>query len=680
MFLCSLHASDGLAANEFKAEENLKFTLPKSDAPTTSVSFTVYSTEGTNTGVAAQVSEVKGPNGLPLPAGAVTASVTPSVPAEGAALTLVINNSQFLDAGDYRVSVFIRGKGKAGAPVSALLTPVVTLPGAQLNLAEMEGVTFRVTRSVPGSTASGSFPFSLFETTGRAPIRDVSVEGGGVFEKSAKAHVPGEVNVKDAKAGSGGEVTMTLELKGLQQAGTFTSILKVSSPGLDGVKSVPINIEVTDAWYFPLLIIFFGVLGGFVANYVADDWRPRQINRYQRVRLKDAVRRQLRLTREPTKLQKLYALLDSVNEAEAKDGQGDAAGAKSLLEQTDKDLKEFRRDEAKAKSDAYSGLNVLKAKVKFYLRELAQPSDEEKAQLALVQSRLDEGEVEECLAEDRVDEALDLFSEIQSDFDAVKRRRLENDLKSLWQQQQRPVEVQWRSEQARVGTLLTEAERLLAKGDLDAARRVSEQADAALKVLAANQPKMARESKPGLPRKPLPTVGEEEAARELTHVEVRTPPGRRMTNRPVRFVLADGEGLLRPGEKLLWDFDDGERRGHGASITHAFKQAGDYEVSAEIVREGGEGEAARFERPVTILPGRAETEGERILSWLRKGDLFVSLLALLIAVVTGLLYLYVGKVFGTLQDYLLALLWGFGVDNSVRGFAGVLKKVSAREG
>jgi len=59
-------------------------------------------------------------------------------------------------------------------------------------------------------------------------------------------------------------------------------------------------------------------------------------------------------------------------------------------------------------------------------------------------------------------------------------------------------------------------------------------------------------------------------------------------------------------------------------------------------------------------------------------DLTISGVALLLAAITGLLYLYLGtrKPFGSIQDYLLAFLWGFGIDNSVRGFTDILKKIS----
>jgi hypothetical protein len=58
-------------------------------------------------------------------------------------------------------------------------------------------------------------------------------------------------------------------------------------------------------------------------------------------------------------------------------------------------------------------------------------------------------------------------------------------------------------------------------------------------------------------------------------------------------------------------------------------------------------------------------------------ELLVSAIAAVVAVVTGLWVLYTGKPFGTLAQYSEAFVWGFGIDNTVRGFAAVLKKVGA---
>jgi hypothetical protein len=40
---------------------------------------------------------------------------------------------------------------------------------------------------------------------------------------------------------------------------------------------------------------------------------------------------------------------------------------------------------------------------------------------------------------------------------------------------------------------------------------------------------------------------------------------------------------------------------------------------------------------------------------------------------------YSGKLFGSLADYLMAVLWGFGLDNSIKGFASVLSQINPKD-
>lgn len=98
-----------------------------------------------------------------------------------------------------------------------------------------------------------------------------------------------------------------------------------------------------------------------------------------------------------------------------------------------------------------------------------------------------------------------------------------------------------------------------------------------------------------------------------------------------------------------------------------------------------------FDHPQTALPATLEgdqTNGvtrvasqdlqqrQQLLTTIQREDRVISWVAVGIASVTGLLTLYVGKTFGTLADYATALIWGFGVDAGVKGFAATLKKLT----
>jgi hypothetical protein len=79
---------------------------------------------------------------------------------------------------------------------------------------------------------------------------------------------------------------------------------------------------------------------------------------------------------------------------------------------------------------------------------------------------------------------------------------------------------------------------------------------------------------------------------------------------------------------------------------------------------------------ITILPGEKEKYVIKLKRMLKSADFVIFGMAVVLASLTGLLYLSLGKPFGTPQDYLLAFLWGFGIDNSVRGFSELFKIIN----
>ena len=79
---------------------------------------------------------------------------------------------------------------------------------------------------------------------------------------------------------------------------------------------------------------------------------------------------------------------------------------------------------------------------------------------------------------------------------------------------------------------------------------------------------------------------------------------------------------------------------------------------------------------VGVIPGEAEKFEEQARYVLKGMDFIIFVISLLLATVTGLLFLYVGKVFGSLSEYLWAFLWGFGIDTAVKGYTAVYTKIT----
>ena len=73
--------------------------------------------------------------------------------------------------------------------------------------------------------------------------------------------------------------------------------------------------------------------------------------------------------------------------------------------------------------------------------------------------------------------------------------------------------------------------------------------------------------------------------------------------------------------------------------------------------------------------GRLESQIHWITREILIGQAAVFIISFFAAALTAFFYFYNGKTFGTLSDYILAVLWGLGLDTTVRGFANVLHGV-----
>jgi hypothetical protein len=174
-------------------------------------------------------------------------------------------------------------------------------------------------------------------------------------------------------------------------------------------------------------------------------------------------------------------------------------------------------------------------------------------------------------------------------------------------------------------------------------------------------------------------VAQVEAAR-LTepHIEVRDAPRDRTTDTQIRFRVVGLSPALATEDTVRWYFGDGsapETRS-GEATSHRFPEPDDYDIVAEVLRGKGQTIDPQLAQRVTIAPGRTAVQLKSLWRQIQAADVALSGIALALACLLGLEYLYVGKTFGSLTDYITAILWGFGLDNGVRGFSAVLAKIT----
>lgn len=159
-------------------------------------------------------------------------------------------------------------------------------------------------------------------------------------------------------------------------------------------------------------------------------------------------------------------------------------------------------------------------------------------------------------------------------------------------------------------------------------------------------------------------------------IRVDTPQPALLAQREIGFELDDPRRELASATEVVWDFGDGAVARLTAAplqVTHVFHRAGTYTVTATA---GGAGTPSRvFTASVIVGHSPVQEEIGKTAAALWELDLLISAIAAIVAVATGLWLFHSGKPFGSVAQYAEAFVWGFGVDNTVRGFAAVAKKL-----
>lgn len=574
-------------------DELLKFTWPSVCADSETFSIPISSKEGTVTNLNVAPQDARTPENSTLSADAYSIgkydrTVTP----EGLKISLVLQKSFFLRPGEYKITLLFKGMPAEVQPVSKIVT--IVRPAAGINLDELKDRTVKLTRGWPWGTASGECQFSLYEPTKKAAIYQLSSGGSEFFQEKTKVLVPGKVEVSPASQNcldANSQLPLTLKFSKLAQTGTFNTSILLESPCFDKPIPIPLNLQVTDRWLFPFVVICLGVAGGFGIRYLSKKYKPRQENRYRIARLRGTLDQLLRVTTDSAKAKKLQDFDRRLRDAEDKNLVDGQDGAKLLLDQLEKDVDAFLQQQAIEFADTRKALEELRLKVVAYK---AKKIDDPK------------------------------FNDAAKD--------------------------------------LNEAERHLFLNELDQAKDLLKKSQAELKEFEDAHPKPVAAARGKL---------KEEEDKTITVVN---PPENRTTDSTISFHL---QGTFPQDCVVKWFFGDATPTvSGGVDNEHTYDRPGNFRVEARVMNE--QQVTDLLTRVIMILPGQKEKSLTDIRNSFFYTDLTISGVALVLAAITGLLYLYLGtgKPFGSIQDYLLAFLWGFGIDNSVRGFADVLKKIS----
>ena len=423
------------------------------------------------------------------------------------------------------------------------------------------------------------------------------------------------------------------------------------------------------------MAILIGVGGGYYANHISSKLRPGQLNRYQIIRLRSEVDSYTRLVSSPEKRERIRSFQNRLRTAEDLNTFGSLAAAKTQLDQVENDLNIFREDEAKALAESQKSFKSLKGQVDLYQTQDHSLEPMDKLQLQNIFSQLKA--IKRLLEQHQVDQANDSITDTQALLKNLKRDQLDRFLITL---NSRITTLKTDDQEKQTVQLLNETITASLTSDNFDQARTSLNAFRTLVEKIEKEERGIRRGEGPSPLKPLPPVpkGEPES-QPLSDIEIVTSPEERTTDKDVTFKFNDNQTVAQPGDKINWGFGDGDSLTDleiGEVVSHRFREPGDYEVVLSVTRPGSNSSVAQRSETITILKGKTEGSLDEIRGTVLGSDRALLVIALLLASLTGLLFLYVGKPFGSLTDYLGALLWGFGIDNTVRGFAGVMTKVT----
>ena len=670
------------AAPALTVQDELRFTFPVPHSASNILSFLLFSTEGDIPNVSVQTRQIKTPDGALLPAQAAGAKLDANtVNPGGVNVNVTLDPAFFVSPGEYRIVLFFQSQGTA----SLSSTLIVNRLAADINLPELTGQTVALMRSWPAASASQEFLLYIRENTGKVSLNDFKVAGQNIYKNETKELVPGEVtatlvadNPSQAQAGASGMSLppgavgkLKVKISNVPHAGTFDTALLITSPNFSGAKVVPLKVTVTDCVLFPLLAIALGVFGAYWTRRLVREVQPKNQNRLQLLQLQTEVERFREVVRQPASSATIEGLLAEIKRARESNELGDFVAVRDALPKLRQKLDEFRKAQVQAEGEAQTNLTALQNQVEL-LEQGGPLTNDESRDLNSIKDRL--ADTERLLRLGMAEDAQIKIESIKQLLIELRKRKFSEYFKKL--QGELPNLNLAGADLAASETLKTEIQSHLNSNDLDNVRLKLEQ----LKTLIENQRQRtvsrgARETE-AVVDGVLPEVPSVPAPAPFTRIQILTPPEQRIAGATISFAVVDVENIVLPDDELRWFFGDvGSFEKQKANASHRYQEARRFSVRVEIIRNGAL--FRTLSEMITISGGEIEQARAGILRDIMRNELTLSIIALVLATVTGVIFLYSGKVFGTLVDYLMAILWGFGIDNSIRGFSAVLGKITS---
>jgi hypothetical protein len=598
-----------------------------------------------------------GPGGRALSIDAATTQLAPSGSNGSRLLIVTPKPDSFVAPGTYGLAIRLTGQEKSGEsrkPAFRDLTVPITRNEPLFDLESLSGRSVTFVRAYPGADATGEVEFQLQSRQG--DITALTLGNTGLVRAKTKELVPGATltaTPTPTDVPVNRTVGAQLKFTGLSRAGTFETTLTADSANFSKRQTATVTVQVKDCIVWALLVILIGVAGGVFVHWMATGGRASLVIRQRLLAARARLHRLRPAVASDTTRLLFLDLQQRVDEALwiADTSPGVPDDPKSIEDE----IKALEDKIAKLRGDTATKLETLVTNI----------SNESAAMVARVAG-----------AKAQFDAALKLVADAQS-------------LNSAGQveaaaKQAGEIERGFATEQANVRQAALAriaipnahaADPMVVQAKTNATAALAGPIDifvAALDKLAAAVAAAAgvQVAAPG-----AATI----AVTGRYSIQLSNPNQRPVTGDSIELKVVAPLNRPTPAE-VAWDYYGSgmyETKAGALTGTARYLTPGTHIVKAKITEAAGRApEDVTF--PVMVEPSQALKRWQQAAFAVWRNDLAVAVVAALLASIAATLQLYVDKPFGTAEDYLIALLYGFGFEKTVRGFSAVYTSLGGK--
>ena len=566
--------------------------------------------------------------------------------------------ASFRVPGEYRIALTLAGRSSEGggrAISSNVVLSIIRLE-PQLDIEAMSGRSTTLYRMFPWSPASGSIQYPL-ESIKSADAARLSVASLGLEWIKTRELVPDAlITVAPATLDlqPGKPQNLVVNFAQLNYAGDFATTLAFDSDSFGRRHTLGIAVRVKDLLWAPLLVILLGVGGGAVVTWMSGTRRSALRTRYRLAELRLRLQKLAMAIVTPASAERyreITATLDEIDRGSRIERVADAdlaavAGQVADLEQALAATQTAVITQLAALDAEVVALNAALADDVPDIVERTRPVS---AKIAAIRA-MDRGGQYEYAAQQTV-AASQLFQVVSRDARAAAVEDLSLKISAYLAS----------GADKNLTAKINELRRLVTAASLDDFMAALREVHDDLQHVGF-PPQLRAAPRAAAAAPVVPDYA----------IVVRTAERSRITGQLIDMDVVVTDGRPVP-DRMVWNFGNGTLDvANGALHASAvYDWPGPYSVTVQLYRDADATFHATASVALAITAGSAARQVAGAVGALIRNEVLVIGIAMLLAAVTGLLQLYVDKSFGSPEDYLVALLWGFGIEKSIRGFNAV---------